>query len=149
MYMSRDMLVAWRAGAPDPIRWIVKNIDGVPDWAREGEVSTAEGPFRITDAGAQIVAVRQGPGMTTLPCFVGDSDPLLVRVLPCTCTARDVHEGSISRLQGYFADESVCAPVKSCFAFQLVNHSCNNSRAEAFMHRRLHCRTAHFPPAKD
>ncbi len=79
--MSRDMLVAWRAGAPDPIRWIVKNIDGVPDWAREGEVSTAESPFRTTDAGAQIVAVRQGPGMTTLPCFVGDSDPLLVRAL--------------------------------------------------------------------
>jgi hypothetical protein len=44
VYMSRDMLVAWRAGAPDPIRWIVKNIDNVPDWAREGEVSTAEGP---------------------------------------------------------------------------------------------------------
>src|SRR6476660_1238042 len=37
------------------------------------------GPFRVTDAEAQIVAVRQGLGMTTLPCFVGDADPLLVR----------------------------------------------------------------------
>ncbi len=37
-------------------------------------------PFRTTDAEAQIVAVRQGLGMTTLPCFVGDADPLLVRV---------------------------------------------------------------------
>src|SRR5207247_5044562 len=35
---------------------------------------------RPTDAGAQIVAVRQGLGMTTLPCFVGDSEPLLARV---------------------------------------------------------------------
>ena len=42
---------------------------GVPDWAREGEVRTAEVPFRTTDAGAQIVVVRQGLGMTTLPCF--------------------------------------------------------------------------------
>ncbi len=44
------------------------------------EVPTAEVPFRTTAAGAQIVAVRQGLGMTTLPCFVGDPDPLLVRV---------------------------------------------------------------------
>ena len=35
---------------------------------------------RTTDAAAEIVAVRQGLGITTLPCFVGDADPLLVRV---------------------------------------------------------------------
>lgn len=80
IYMSRDRLVAWRAGAPDPIRWIVISIHGIPDWANEGEVRTAEVPFRVTDAEAQIVAVRQGLGMTTLPCFVGDADPLLARV---------------------------------------------------------------------
>jgi DNA-binding transcriptional LysR family regulator len=79
VYMSRDLLAAWRAGALDPIRWIVDN-NYMPDWARKGEVPTAEVPFRTTDAGAQIVAVRQGLGVTTLPCFVGDSDPLLVRV---------------------------------------------------------------------
>jgi DNA-binding transcriptional LysR family regulator len=80
VYMSRDRLTAWRAGAPDPIRWIVISIHGIPDWASEGEVRTAGVPFRTTDAEAQIVAVRQGLGMTTLPCFVGDADPLLVRV---------------------------------------------------------------------
>jgi DNA-binding transcriptional LysR family regulator len=80
VYMSRDLLAAWRAGAPDRIRWIVISKHGVPDWAREGEVRTTEVPFRTTDAEAQIVAVRQGLGMTTLPCFVGDADPLLVRV---------------------------------------------------------------------
>ena len=38
-------------------------------------------PFRTTDGEAQIVArVRQGLGITTLPCFVGDADPLLARV---------------------------------------------------------------------
>ena len=76
VYMSRDRLAAWRAGAPDPIRWIVISIHGIPDWASEGEVRTTGVPFRTTDAEAQIVAVRQGLGITTLPCFVGDADPL-------------------------------------------------------------------------
>jgi DNA-binding transcriptional LysR family regulator len=79
-YISRERLAAWRAGAPEPLRWIVRDRHGIPDWAREGEIPTADVPFRTTDAGAQIVAVRQGLGMTTLPCFVGDADPLLVRV---------------------------------------------------------------------
>jgi DNA-binding transcriptional LysR family regulator len=80
VYMSRDRLAAWRAGSTDPIRWIVISVHGIPDWASDGEVRTAGVPFRITDAEAQIVAVRQGLGITTLPCFVGDADPLLVRV---------------------------------------------------------------------
>lgn len=80
VYMSRDRLAAWRAGAPDPFRWIVISIHGIPDWASAGEVRTTGVPFRVTDAGAQIVAVRQGLGITTLPCFVGDADPLLARV---------------------------------------------------------------------
>jgi DNA-binding transcriptional LysR family regulator len=79
-YMSRDLLVAWRAGARERIRWIVRKPDGVLDWARGGEVLGGEVPFTITDAAAQIVAVQQGLGMTALPCFVGDADPLLVRV---------------------------------------------------------------------
>jgi DNA-binding transcriptional LysR family regulator len=91
VYMSRDLLDVWRAGAPDlldvwragardAIRWIVISSHGIPDWARGGEVRTTEVPFRTTDGEAQIVAVRQGIGITTLPCFIGDADPLLVRV---------------------------------------------------------------------
>src|SRR5580700_4268496 len=38
VYMSRDRLAAWRAGAPDPIRWIVISSHGIPDWAHGGEV---------------------------------------------------------------------------------------------------------------
>ena len=34
VYMSRDRLTAWRAGAPDPIRPIVIGVQGVPDWAK-------------------------------------------------------------------------------------------------------------------
>jgi DNA-binding transcriptional LysR family regulator len=80
VYVSRDRLAARLAGAPDPIRWIVISNNGIPAWATEGEVRTAGVPFRTTDAGAQIAAVHQGLGITTLPCFVGDADPLLARV---------------------------------------------------------------------
>ena len=79
VYLSRDRLAAWRSGALDPFRWIVISKHGLPDWASEGEVRTTGVPFRISDAEAQIVAVRQGLGMTTLPCFLGDADPLLAR----------------------------------------------------------------------
>ena len=79
VYMARDRLAAWRAGAPDPIRWIVISGHGIPGWAGEGKVRITGVPFGTTDAGAQIVAVRQGFGITTLPCFVGDADPLLAR----------------------------------------------------------------------
>jgi DNA-binding transcriptional LysR family regulator len=80
VYISRDRLATWRAGAPDPIRWIVISRHGIPEWASEGEIRTEGAPFRITDAEAQIGAVRQGLGMTALPCFIGDADPLLARV---------------------------------------------------------------------
>src|SRR3984893_17294594 len=78
VYMSRDRLTAWRAAAPDSIRWIVISSHGIPDWARE--VRTTGVPFRTTDGEAQIAAVRQGLGITILPCFVGDADSLLARV---------------------------------------------------------------------
>jgi DNA-binding transcriptional LysR family regulator len=80
VYISRDRLAAWRAGAADPIRWIVIDDRGVPDWARECEIHATGVPFRAPDAETQIAAVQQGVGMTKLPCFVGDADPLLVRV---------------------------------------------------------------------
>ena len=80
VYISRERLAGWHAGTRDPIRWIVISAHGIPDWAQKGQVRANGVPFRTTDGEAQIVAVRQGFGMTTLPCFVGDADPLLVRV---------------------------------------------------------------------
>ena len=80
VYISRDLLAAWRAGKHHRVRWIVKNNIGVSDWTLDSEVRPAEVPFRTTTADAQIVAVRQGVGMTALPCFVGDAEPLLTRV---------------------------------------------------------------------
>ncbi len=78
-YLSRELLASWRAGTHDPVRWVVKKNYGIPDWARGGEILTTDVAFRATDAEAQLAAVRHGLGMTTLPCFVGDADPLLVR----------------------------------------------------------------------
>ncbi|TCL63702.1 LysR family transcriptional regulator [Rhizobium sp. BK251] len=80
IYVSRDRLASWRAGAAESLRWIVISGHGIPDWAGEGDIRTAGAPFRTTDAGTQVVAARQGIGITTLPCFVGDADPLLERV---------------------------------------------------------------------
>jgi DNA-binding transcriptional LysR family regulator len=78
-YMSGDRLAEWRAGQRD-LRWIAISGHGVPGWTREGERRTMGAPFRTTDFDAQIAAVRQGIGITALPCFVGDADPLLERV---------------------------------------------------------------------
>src|SRR3546814_3287329 len=80
VYISRDRLAAWRAGAPAPIRWIVISVHGISDWAGEGEVRTTGVPFRVTDGETQIVTVRQGLRMTTLPSLFGDADPTQVRV---------------------------------------------------------------------
>ena len=80
IYMSLDRLATWRAGAPDPIRPIVIGGQGGPDWADKGEVPATGVPFRAPDAESQVAAVRQGIGMTRLPCFVGDADALLARV---------------------------------------------------------------------
>lgn len=80
VYIARDRLAAWRADPTGALRWIVITTHGVPGWASEGEVRITGVAFRTTDAAAQIAAVRLGLGITTLPCFVGDADPLLARV---------------------------------------------------------------------
>lgn len=79
VYLSRELLSAWRAGAHGHVRAIIINDHGIPAWARDGEVRTTEVPFRAPDAEAQLAAVRQGIGLTRLPCFVGDPDSRLAR----------------------------------------------------------------------
>ena len=79
VYLARALLSAWEAGAREPMRWILKDYDGIPDWAGGGAVPISEARFKVVDAGAHIAATRAGLGLTALPCFVGDADPLLVR----------------------------------------------------------------------
>jgi len=78
-YVAASRLGEWHTGGPDP-KWIAVNGSGIPAWAREGEVPTAGAAFTTTDFDAQLAAVRHGIGITALPCFVGDADPLLARV---------------------------------------------------------------------
>jgi DNA-binding transcriptional LysR family regulator len=78
--MSRDRLAAWRAGAPRPHPVDRHKHAWHSGLGRRRRGPYRGGPFRVTDAAAEIAAVRQGLGITTLPCFVGDADPLLVRV---------------------------------------------------------------------
>ena len=80
VYLSRELLASWQAGEVEQTRWIIKGTIGVAAWASIGDIPVSNVPFRTTSADAQIVAVQQGLGLTTLPCFVGDTDPLLVRV---------------------------------------------------------------------
>ena len=80
VYMSGDFLAAWRAGATDRIRWIVRNNQGIPDWAREGEVPAVGNS--VQDHGRRGADRRGAAGVRD-----GDaallrrrSDKLLVRV---------------------------------------------------------------------
>ena len=80
VYVSRKLLAEWRNRPPQSSRWILKEFEGMPDWGLGGDIPIAEVPFRTPDAGTHIAAVREGLGQTSLPCFVGDADPLLARV---------------------------------------------------------------------
>lgn len=80
VYMSRDLLAAWQAGRSGRLRWITKNNEDVPEWARSDAVEIAGVPFRVPEDAAHIEALRQGLGISALPSFVGDAEPLLVRV---------------------------------------------------------------------
>lgn len=73
-YVARDL----EQGSE--LRWITVGGNTVPDWVRAAEAMGTRAPFRVLDFDAQLAALRQGVGMTILPCFVGDADPLLERV---------------------------------------------------------------------
>ena len=79
VYLARDLLAAWEGGAREPMRWILKEYDGIPDWALGGAIPIGGSRFKVVEAGAHIAAARAGMGITALPCFVGDADPLLAR----------------------------------------------------------------------
>lgn len=79
VYLARDALAAWAAGAGGPMRWVFRDYDGLPDWARGGVIPIGDMRFKVMEAGAHIAAAREGLGITALPCFIGDADPLLVR----------------------------------------------------------------------
>ncbi|MEM9219572.1 MAG: LysR family transcriptional regulator [Cyanobacteria bacterium P01_F01_bin.150] len=53
-----------------------------PDWVRKSEFPHLPIRGRINNVLAQLAAAKAGLGLARLPCFVGDSDPVLQRVHP-------------------------------------------------------------------
>lgn len=80
IYVAKKLLEAWRAGEISGVRWIVKNIHGIPDWVEGCEIPISDVPVRTTDTATQLAAAIQGLGIAALPCFIGDMNSSLVRV---------------------------------------------------------------------
>ncbi|MGQ8632015.1 LysR family transcriptional regulator [Agrobacterium sp. DKPNP3] len=63
-----------------PLAWLLGPDEFVPlDWI-PGEIEMAATPVRFSEMRSRLHATRAGMGITLLPCFVGDADPLLSRV---------------------------------------------------------------------
>lgn len=80
VYMSAELLAAWQDGVSGPVRWVAKDVERIPDWARSETIPVSGASFRVPEDAAHLEAIRQGAGVTALPCFVGEAEPLLVRV---------------------------------------------------------------------
>ena len=81
IYGSKEYLKEVKANKSSP-QWIgVTCCDFHRNWTRE---STNETQFRFNcdDAESTHMAIREGLGVSYLPCFVGDEDPLLERLFP-------------------------------------------------------------------
>lgn len=67
--MSRDLLAAWKDGTSGNIRWISKNMEGVPEWAHGSVVEVTGAPFRVQEDAAHIEAMRLGrPCVYSMGC---------------------------------------------------------------------------------
>lgn len=76
-YIGRDLACS-RSITP---AWLLGPNEAVPaDWAPDAEIKMASVPIRFAEMRSQLVAARAGMGISALPCFLGDADPLLVRV---------------------------------------------------------------------
>ncbi len=81
IYASKDYLRQLQQSNQAP-EWIgVTCCDFHRDWTRE---STNQKQFKFNSDDAAIThrAIQEGLGVSYLPCFIGDSDPLLERLCP-------------------------------------------------------------------
>ena len=80
-YLSRDLLAETRAQPDMKVRWLLKAEDGAPpDWAQPDTLAIESSPIRFTELQTKVAAVKASMGLTILPCFIGDTEPSLVRV---------------------------------------------------------------------
>lgn len=68
---------------PSATNWIGWGDDErFPDWVRQSSFPAIPTKGRYPNALVQLAAARAGLGIAMLPCFLGDADPGLVRVVP-------------------------------------------------------------------
>lgn len=82
VYATANYLAARNLKAkPESGRWLRwnKSDKTYPDWAQDTEFAGVPAWGYFPDINLQRAAVRNGLGLTILPCLLGDSDPLLVR----------------------------------------------------------------------
>ncbi|WP_102957697.1 LysR family transcriptional regulator [Mangrovicella endophytica] len=76
-YVRRDLLEV----RSKPVAWLLGANEAVPsDWQPAGGITTTATPIRFAEMRSQYEAARAGMGISILPCFLGDADPLLARV---------------------------------------------------------------------
>ena len=76
-YYVRDHLAA----RSSPVAWLLGPNEVVPSgWHPKRGITMSATPIRFAEMRSQFEAARVGMGITQLPCFLGDADPLLVRV---------------------------------------------------------------------
>lgn len=71
-----------RVTAPDAqLAWLLGLNESIPaGWSPDGGIRMSATPIRFAEMRSQVAAAQAGMGITMLPCFVGDADPLLSRV---------------------------------------------------------------------
>jgi DNA-binding transcriptional LysR family regulator len=69
------------AAPSGPIPWLLGPGEAVPsEWQPEGGIRMTTTPIRFAEMRSQFEAARAAMGITLLPCFLGDADPVLARV---------------------------------------------------------------------
>ncbi|TCV96860.1 LysR family transcriptional regulator [Biostraticola tofi] len=77
-YYGHLTLLAAPSGS---IPWLLGPGEAVPsEWLPEGGIRMTATPIRFAEMRSQFEAARAAMGITLLPCFLGDVDPVLARV---------------------------------------------------------------------
>lgn len=77
-YIRRDFMTSQ---ARKSVAWLLGPNETAPtDWEPGDGIRMGSTPIRFAEMQSQFEAVRAGMGVSLLPCFLGDADPMLVRV---------------------------------------------------------------------
>lgn len=81
VYISPDLLAKTRVQPDMAVKWLLKSEDGAPPcWALPAELTTEGQAIEFSELQTQLAAAKASMGLAVLPCFIGDAEPMLVRV---------------------------------------------------------------------